>query len=278
MKEINLKFDLSRARNAEHYQFHTDMLRTVSEEFADKQGFAPQRAAYKQLLKVENECYLRNRTYKDTAAIEMVDRNRDDLFLYTAQTITTGKLCPIESKRQAAIELDYLLAPYRNAPRLNYASNTAAISDFLEKIRKPEYAAFVTALDLDEVLTSLATANNEFNTIYTERSAETLSRATSETMKSTRPLVDKAYREIVLAINALYRVNFLITNDVNKETALGMVIDQVNALIIQLQQTLSKAGVGAKPNFRPDTDGGSTDSGNGGGGNTGGEDDRPVIE
>ena len=52
MKEINLKFDLSRARNAEHFQFHTDMLRTVSEEFADKQGFAPQRAAYKQLLDV----------------------------------------------------------------------------------------------------------------------------------------------------------------------------------------------------------------------------------
>ena len=276
MKEINLKFDLSRARNAEHFQFHTDMLNIVSEEFADEQGIAPQRAAYKQLWDIENECYLRNRTYKDTAAVEIADRNRDDLFLYTAQTITTGKLCPIESKRQAAIELDYLLVPYRNAPRLNYTSNTAAISDFLEKIRKPEYVTFVTALDLDEVLTSLATANNEFNTIYTERSAETLSRATSETMKSTRPLVDKAYREIVLAINALYRVNFLITNDVNKDTALGMVIDQANALIIQLQQTLSKAGVGAKPNFRPDTDGGSTDSGNGGG--TGGESDRPEIE
>lgn len=278
MKEINLKFDLSRPRNAEHYQFHTDMLNIVSEEFADEHGIAPQRTVYKQLLDIENECYLRNRTYKDTAAVEAADRKRDDLFLYVSQTITTGKICPIESKRQAAVELDYLVEPYRNAPRLNYASNTAAVSDFIEKIRQSQYTDYVTALGLDEALTALDAANKEFNTIYTGRSAETLSRATSETMKSARPRTDKAYRETVLAINALYRVNFLITNDVNKETALGMVIDQVNALIIQLQQTLSKAGVGAKPNFKPDTDGGSTDSGNGGGGNTGGEDDRPVIE
>ena len=95
-------------------------------------------------------------------------------------------------------------------------------------------------------------------------------------MKTIRPRADVAYKEAASAINALYKVNALVTRDAAKETALGTVIDQANALIIQLQQTLSKAGVGAKPNFKPDTDGGST--GNGNGGNTGGEDDRPVIE
>lgn len=275
MKEINLKFDLSRARNAEHFQFHTDMLGIITEDFAEKQSIAILRSAYKQLLDIENECYLQNRTYKDTAAVEAADRKRDDLFLYTAQTITTGKLCPIESKQQAAIELDYLINPYRNAPRLNYASNTAAVSDFIEKIRQSQYTGYVTALGLDEALTALDAANKEFNTTYTGRSAETLSRATSETMKTIRPRVDAAYKEAASAINALYKVNALVSKDAAKETALGTAIDQANALIIQLQQTLSKAGVGAKPNFRPDTDGGSTDSGNG---NTGGESDRPEIE
>lgn len=276
MKEINLKFDLSRARNAEHYQFHTDMLGIITEDFAEKQSIAPLRSTYKQLLDIENECYLQNRTYKDTAAVEASDRKRDDHFLYVSQTITTGKLCPIEAKRKAAEELDYVIAPYRNAPRLNYASNTAAVGDFIEKIRESQYAGYVTTLGLDEALTALDAANKEFNKIYTGRSAETLSRATSETMKTIRPRADVAYKEAASAINALYKVNALVTRDAAKETALGTVIDQANALIIQLQQTLSKAGVGAKPNFKPDTDGGST--GNGNGGNTGGEDDRPVIE
>ena len=84
MEEINLKFDLYRARNAEHYQFHTDMLSIFTEDFAEKQSIAILRSAYKQLLDIENECYLQNRTYKDTAAVEAADRKRDDLFLYTA--------------------------------------------------------------------------------------------------------------------------------------------------------------------------------------------------
>ena len=133
MKEINLKFDLSRARNAEHYQFHTDMLGIITEDFAEKQSIAPLRSTYKQLLDIENECYLQNRTYKDTAAVEASDRKRDDHFLYVSQTITTGKLCPIEAKRKAAEELDYVIAPYRNAPRLNYASTRRLSAISLKK-------------------------------------------------------------------------------------------------------------------------------------------------
>jgi len=73
-------------------------------------------------------------------------------------------------------------------------------------------------------------------------------------MKVVRPKVDAAYRELASAINALYQVNTLIAKDSTKEQTIGTVIDKVNALIITLQQTLSRAGIGAKPNFKPGDD------------------------
>ena len=97
-------------------------------------------------------------------------------------------------------------------------------------------------------------------------------------MKSIRPKVDAAYRTLASAVNALYQVNSLITRSANTEAELGGVIDGVNALIVQLHQTLSLRGagnaadVGADDNVSPDgvdtpsgggnpPSGGSSDSG-----------------
>ena len=137
---------------------------------------------------------------------------------------------------------------------MNYSSNTAAVRDFIQKIRESQYTAAITTLGLNDAITALDDANTAFNTLYSSRSTEVLSRSTSESMKTIRPKVDAAYRELSSAINALYQVNTLVTKDSKKEQTIGTVIDNVNALIIQLQQTLSRAGVGAKPTFKPGDD------------------------
>lgn len=265
MKEINLKFDLSRARNAEHYQLHDDILRTVTTDFATAQGIAPLREKYQALFDTENTCYLQNRSYQNTTEIETADKKRDDYFLYISQTVTTGKYCPIEAKKEAAIRLGYIMEPYKDAPRMNYASNTAAIKDFVLKVSEPQYADAVTALGLSDAIAALNEANEAFNTLYSSRSSELLSRNTSESMKAIRPQVDAAYRELASAINALYQVNALVAKSKETEQTIGTVIDSVNALIIQLQKTLSRSGVGAKSNFKPGDNKPSTaETGNGG--------------
>lgn len=251
MKEINLKFDLSRVRNAEHYQLHDDILRTVTAAFATAQGIAPLREKYQALFDTETTCYLQNRSYQNTTEIETSDKNRDDYFLYISQTIATGKYCPIEAKKEAAVRLGYALELYKDAPRMNYASNTAAVKDFVLKVGEPQYADAIATLGLSDAITALNEANEAFNTLYSSRSSEVLSRNTSESMRTIRPQVDTAYREFASAINALYQVNALVAKSKETEQAIGTVIDSVNALIIQLQQTLSRAGVGAKSNFKP---------------------------
>lgn len=71
-------------------------------------------------------------------------------------------------------------------------------------------------------------------------------------MKSISPKVDTAFRSLSSAINALYQVNSLITRSDATETELGGLIDGVNAMIVQLHQTLSLRGAGTSADV--DTD------------------------
>lgn len=262
MKQINSDFSFHPARNAEHYQLHSDLLAAIPTSFAEAMALAPLRADYARLFDIENDCYLRNASYQDTPEVEAKDRRRDDRFAYVAQRITTARLSPVDAEAEAAARLAYHLAPYRDAARLNYSSNTAAVADFVQKMRDPDHAADIATLGLAAAIDALDTANNDFNLTYTGRSAELLTRATSETMKTIRPQVDAAFKSLASAINALYQVNELVTRDASRRTEIGAVIDRANALLIQLQSTLSRAGVGSKPNFAPADKPDSTPGGN----------------
>lgn len=272
MKAINLKFDLSRARNTEHYQFHSDMLGILTPEFCAARELTGLRIDYQSLFDIENNCYLRSRDYKDTPEVETVDKKRDDLFLFCSQTITAGQYSPVTDYQAAAKRLYFHLKPYINAPRLSYTANTAAVADFVQKMKEEANAADIATLGLTAAIDALEAANNQFNKLYTGRASELLSRATSDTMKSIRPHVDISYRIIAEAVNALYMVNELTTKNSDTRQALETVIDRMNALIILLQTILSRAGAGAKPNFKPDGSTLATLPTNIG------DDDRPEIE
>ncbi len=252
MKAINNTFNFRRARNAEHYQVHEDLLAAISEEFATAQGIKNLRDEYAALFEVENDCYLRNRAYEDTPEINEADQSRDDIFLFISQTIQANLKSPVEANRQAAGRLDYAIDPYKEAPRLPYAQNTAAVSDYVKKMEEETYSEDIATLGLATSIAALKEANEAFNKLYLARSQKALVRATSETMKTVRPKVDAAFKEIATAINALYHANSLINTDEEKEKALAAVIDLVNAILRQLQETLSRAGIGSKPSTGTD--------------------------
>lgn len=273
MKEINLKFGFTRPRNAEHYQAHRDMLEIITTEFVTTFGISPLREEYQRLFDIENECYLRNTAFQDTPELQASDRKRDDLFLYCSQSINTAVLSPLKATAEAAVRLTFHLKPYIQAPRLSYAANTAAVTDFVEKMRETANAADIATLGLTAAIDALDEANKAFNKIYNSRSAELLTRASSENMKSIRSQVDDAFKKIASAINAFYQVNELTTKDAEKKKKLETVIDGINAVLFQLQTTLSRAGVGSKPNTKPD-DKPVIDNPEDGGGSS----DRPEIE
>ena len=280
MKEI-LKVNLNNARNAEHYQFHSDVLSIVTAEVAAAQKIDSLRSDYVALFEKENTAFIQNRAYESTKEIEAKDRERDDLFLYIKQTVDSNLYCPVANKKAAAEKLAFAMKPYRSANSKAFAENTAQVTNLVLDFQSEAYAGYVQLLGLTEAVAQLQTANDEFNAVYMGRSGEKLVRASSENMKSIRPKVDAAYRTLASAVNALYQVNSLITRSANTEAELGGVIDGVNALIVQLHQTLSLRGagnaadVGADDNVSPD--GVDTPSGGGnppsGGGSDSGSDD-----
>ena len=287
MKEI-LKANLNNARNAEHYQFHSDVLSIVTEEVAAAQKIESLRSEYVALFEKENAAFIQNRAYESTKDVEAKDRERDDLFLYIKQTVDSNLYCPVANKKAAAEKLSFALKPYRSANTKAFAENTAQVTNLVQDLQSEAYAGYVELLGLTEAVAQLQVANNEFNAIYMGRSGEKLVRASNENMKSIRPKVDTAYRSLASAINALYQVNSLITRSATTEAELGGLIDGVNALIIQLHQTLSLRGAGSTADVNTDDTvspgGGGTPSDGGSGGSsdngsdTGGSDDGGGTE
>ena len=281
MKEI-LKANLNNARNAEHYQFHSDVLSIVTEEVAAAQKIESLRSEYVALFEKENAAFIQNRAYESTKDVEAKDRERDDLFLYIKQTVDSNLYCPVANKKAAAEKLSFAMKPYRSANTKAFAENTAQVTNLVQDLQSEVYAGYVELLGLTEAVAQLQVANNEFNAIYMGRSGEKLVRASNENMKSIRPKVDTAYRSLASAINALYQVNSLITRSATTEAELGGLIDGVNALIIQLHQTLSLRGAGSTADVNTDDTvspgggGAPSDGGSGGssdnGSDTGGSD------
>lgn len=264
MKEI-LKANLNNARNAEHYQFHADVLSVFTEQMATEHKIESLRADYAALFQKENTAFIQNKAYEATKEIEAKDRERDELFLYVKQTIDSNLYCPVADKKAAAQRLQFVLKPYRSANTRPFAENTAQVSNFVEDMQLEENTAYVTALGLAEVITQLKAANDAFNAVYMGRSGEKLTRASNENMKSIRPKVDEAYRTMASAINALYQVNELVTKAPAVSQSLGQAIDSINALVLQLQQTLSMRGAGKKSDVNNDVakpGGGGSSSGN----------------
>lgn len=112
MKEI-LNSNLNHARNAEHFQFHTDVLSILTVEVAQAQNIGALREIYANLFKDEDTAFIQNQAYESTKEVEEKDKIRDDLFLYIKQTIESDLRCPLADKKAAAVKLEFALTPYQ---------------------------------------------------------------------------------------------------------------------------------------------------------------------
>lgn len=238
MKEINNVL-LTRARNAEHYQFHYNTNGVITAEFAEAQKIADLLTAYTDLFAVEDKAYAQSRGLADTKEVEAKDAVRDNWLRYVFQTIESKRISPYDDEKAAAERLRVKISPYWNCHTKPYAENTADVTNMVDEMLSDDNKADTELLALTDTVNQLKQANEDFDLVYTSRSSEKQRRDAADNMKTIRPKVDAAYRELVQAINALYTVNALVTKDEATETAIGSVIDSVNAIILQFTETLS---------------------------------------
>ena len=261
MDEIRLDFPYYAMRNSEHYQLNRRLLKYIPVEFAEKYGVSASRSKFQLTFYSENECYVGNTKFASTNEIETLDKKRSNLFIFFLKTIQSGLYNPEEAVVNAAKRMEYLIKPYKDAYRLSYAQKSAMIADFVDLVQEEEIQADLEALGLANTVSKLEEANEEFDTVYETRSTERLNRSISETMKTVRPKVDKAFTELAKDINAFFRVNELTTKDAETRTDFLVVIEKVNSLLYEMEKTLSRAGIIGKPS-----------------GSTSGDEDEPTPE
>ena len=248
MKEVFKNFNFRGALNAEHYQVHGDLLNAISEELASSLNLSDLRDRYVSLYDEENSCFYLSRANEWTEKIQETHKLRLQQFSYVLKCIDSGLYTGEEAKGQAAQALLFPIKHYRPVKRMRLAAVSGTLRDFIERMREADCAPHIETLKLTAAIDQLERLNNAFITVYNTRSAQFLGRATSRSMKTVRPLVDKAFKELAGAINALYQANELTEKSAEKERQLGAIIDEMNAILYQLQLTLSRVKAGTKPN------------------------------
>ena len=267
MKEIVYDFPRSRAKNAQHAQFATDVLAAVTEEVATAQGFASQRSAFATATTAEQDCFKVSRKYVDTTEVASRDSVRDNvaLFYRGIARVNTEYGLTAETRKAGQLVFD-LFNNAGDVVRMDYASETATLTDLVGKMRETMYAEALTAIGIESAPDDIEEANDAFNAIYLQRSAAERDRAFAADMKTLRPATDEAFDTLAYAINALFAVNEMVTNDEGKRTALTKVIDNVNAIVVRFRKTIGqKSPSGSSSTDEPaDEPGGETPEPGGG--------------
>ena len=233
---------LVRLRNGEHYLLHRNVIGDVTEEVAEAQHLTASRTEYVGEFLHEEDTYHQNQGYVNTADVVSTDLVRDEAFLFLRHSVDANLYSKDEAKRAAATQLSYALKPFRMANSKTYSENTSQIYKLVAVLQEDENASAITTLGLDDIVTDLEEANEQFNTTFKTRSSAKLERKSQMNMKTVRPRVDAAFKKLVDDINVLYKANEIAYNDEETRTVLGNLIDKISAYIVEMNDILARRG------------------------------------
>jgi hypothetical protein len=237
-------------RNAEHYNYHVNVLKTITPMVAKNYNMEDHRFSYEKLFRKEEEAFTRNRAFEETKDIQAADQKRDELFFFIKRFIENMKYNPDPQLRAAGQHLDDALEPYRNAHRKSFQENTHLIESFINEMEENEVCFnALKHLDLIRPLELLKTANESFRSLFHERSLKRHQRSMKDKLKQLRPQVDQAYFEVMKFINAVYLVSHEITKEQQVINELGDIIDKVNDYTTQMLDAIT-----ARRNKKEDDD------------------------
>lgn len=233
---------LGRLRNGEHYLFNRNVIGDVTEEVAEAQHLTASRTEYVVEFLHEEATYHQNQGYVNTADVVSTDLVRDEAFLFLRHSVDANLYSKDEAKRAAATQLSYALKPFRMANSKTYSENTSQIYKLVAVLQEDENASAITTLGLDDIVTDLEEANEQFNTTFKTRSSAKLERKSQMNMKTVRPRVDAAFKKLVDEINVLYKANEIAYNDEETRTVLGNLIDKISSYIVEMNDILARRG------------------------------------
>jgi hypothetical protein len=274
-----------RLRNGEHSQLHRDQSGAVSRDKAVEYGFEDEYDAYAAARADEEAILKPAQGYEDTPEVEEKDHARDRLLLYVDGTIRTNLYAPDEAKRTAAVALDFNRKNYKTTVRKSYADETALIRNYCHDLKSAAKAPHLATLGLTDPVDMLETLNEEFATLYGERSMEAYHKDLLMKLPEARLHTDETAEAMFDTIDWLYAANEKTAKDATKHDDLGGMINGINAHAHWANKVLERRAGGdksadysddptpdkEKPGEAPEpiVPDGPDDSGNGGEGGSG---------
>jgi hypothetical protein len=228
-------------RNSEHYNYHVNVLKTITPLVAKNYNMEDHRFSYEKLFRKEDEAFTRNRAFEETKDIQAADQKRDELFYFMKRFIENMKYNPDPALKTAGRSLDEVLEPYRNAHRKSFQENTVMIDSFVKDLEENETCfKALQQLDLIRPLELLKTANESFRMLYVERSQKRHQRNMKDKLKQLRPQVDQAFFEVLKFVNAVYLVSHEITKEKQVIEELEAIIDTINGYTEQMMDAIAQ--------------------------------------
>jgi len=195
------ELDLTRLRNEEHYQFHTDVKNLILNSDPLTLKIVDAFDVYVSNYNNESEALDLIRKSAITDDIAKADSDRDAIFRGMCDAAKAGAKHFNAATRQSALRIKVVLDHYGNLTIKNYDQETASITSLLADLNQ-KYEDDADAAGLTGWIAELKTKNDFFAALkkqrYTEESEKTMLR-----MKQVRTDVDTTYHAIVNRINAL---------------------------------------------------------------------------
>ncbi len=261
----------TRFNNSRHYQYQfrmygiftggiiaTEKIHLTDSHMAEWKGY----------IDVEGEL---NQELVATAATQEMDvqeQLRDDIVTFLFDGFRSAAKSPFPEKRRAGMYLVDLADKNAGLQTQALDVETANIRSLVHDLRKPEFAAHVTTLGLDEVVDALETENDKYETMHMARQQAKASNNLPPA-KEVRPLSD----EMLLRACILLEASYLMSESEEDKAAMRELARQLNAQIAasktahnesqaQLHGPGSGGGSGTNPGTLPE-DGGSSEGGDG---------------
>lgn len=205
-------------------------------------------ARYYELLGTMRELVAQSRISNETAEMEKLDKERDDIGVYILTTVRNSRKSPLSAIAAASTRLYNVLKPYTGFQKLANQQETVKVNGMVADLKKASVAADVQALGLNELVNALEQANSQYEELTIQR---TENRAASkiDNSKTVRAEMDVLYDYFMTLA--------FVESVANPTEATAKFVQSMNALVAEINMLY---------NQRSGNSGGANSSTSGGGG------------
>lgn len=205
MKKLEL-FYVHDLRNAEHFQFMTEVNTAIGSYTAEVLGVKELLPPFQTALEKENIALnVELGSAKSEVALNF-DRFRDKFWKCSDLRIVSALLSPDEVEVESGKVIRRIFNIYGDIRRHPLNQESGEMTNLVSDLLKPENATHLQNIHLDKIIPELRKANNQYIETVSDRNVEVSERESGD-VKAARMEVDPIYNLIVETINATITLN-----------------------------------------------------------------------